>query len=1242
MKSKKVLTILLSLAIMLTFMPTMAFATDDPVSGLQFLVSGGTQYYTDFDTAVTNVSNNGTIFASGTAEAKVVLDIENVNKNFKVDFAGAELQKGLELTAKRNNSCLEKNADGTVYSYLARHNFVDASAISSGAATADVILTCENGETLVVSNVSGTRSSSLSTDETNVYQINATGRYTVNTAVNRVNGQIASALVNGISWSVAVSEDQATYHLLNNTVDYVKDDTGLAVRDENGKVQFFANYALDGTSTAVLGDDGEPVKLVGTYDASKDITDVTPATTTTRGTATYSVSFAVPGQTDPTVYPKSGVVDTEKKAVVKNRIVGIQFQYVTEEEKTFWGVTLPVSNAQIADSATDNSVPSLGTGKIVLSDSGALTFRYVWSANEGTQEFYDEAAQLAPLANGSSGSTIRSCGYANYKYSADALTKRYEDARGNIVTFTMTFDPDHCTVENRAQDKHTYSNVTTWAANWNVQTITHEDHPSVPTPTVCSICGQSYTVVVPGDDKHSYEAATGTTPVTDPSAAKVYTESATCLAKGFSYYKCLISDGKWEHEDGTSVWTYTLKSGKETLKVWTVDSAAKANWHPVLIDGSIKDKVPHKYYVINETGYPIWDFDKADDESTRTAELHQRCVLETGANSKTYKYHQMSYDDFKAAGIANTIDPETMTDSNGVIHVFDAISPTLTQGADCTKKNTILYTINGVTKSDDSPITNTYESSKYGPHTYDSSVTFSADGKTATVLQKCKKACGNHLDVNGNKNTQTKDAVVTATENADGSTTYTATLEGVELTNNTKTVFDLTKAVVTVNEGEEVDLNTLGSTNTEKDAAFAKLVKVTINGAELDSELYSINPAGRSLAKGINNITISGAVSNVVGTAKGVAKCIQPKQFGNTTVGIKDGGEDKAFANPYTKPYDTKAVEVAVTKVYVNGSTSTVVDANVKYAVTTDPNADPSKLEYDADKVEVTEAGTYYVYAQLSKEEYTTVTRLIDTVTITPVAIDVYIDNFSMKQGETPTFNMSIVASGTSQVVDVDKSQLTITSVGGMALEKLLPGDYRLLVTSKNYNVTTKFSEDDRVGTVTVLTKEGKTADQDAADTAKAADYALADANAVKASKYTAASYAKVTEASKALKAAILNGSLDDIKTATADLNNAIDNLKVKKTNTMKVTTKKVKATYGKTVTGKVGLKVKKAKGTKSFKKANKSGGSKIVVNKKTGKFTVKKGLKKGTYKVKVQVKAAGNGTYKAKTVTKTVKVVVK
>ncbi|MBQ9518113.1 MAG: cadherin repeat domain-containing protein [Eubacterium sp.] len=91
------------------------------------------------------------------------------------------------------------------------------------------------------------------------------------------------------------------------------------------------------------------------------------------------------------------------------------------------------------------------------------------------------------------------------------------------------------------------------------------------------------------------------------------------------------------------------------------------------------------------------------------------------------------------------------------------------------------------------------------------------------------------------------------------------------------------------------------------------------------------------------------------------------------------------------------------------------------------------------------------------------------------------------------------------------------------------------------------------------------------------------------------------------------------------------------KTKTVKYATVKKKNV---TVARKDAITVSKGKGTITYTKS--SGNKKIVIDKKTGKITVKKGLKKGTYKVKVKVKAAGNATYKAKTVTVTVTIKVK
>lgn len=72
-------------------------------------------------------------------------------------------------------------------------------------------------------------------------------------------------------------------------------------------------------------------------------------------------------------------------------------------------------------------------------------------------------------------------------------------------------------------------------------------------------------------------------------------------------------------------------------------------------------------------------------------------------------------------------------------------------------------------------------------------------------------------------------------------------------------------------------------------------------------------------------------------------------------------------------------------------------------------------------------------------------------------------------------------------------------------------------------------------------------------------------------------------------------------------------------------------------------VKVSGAAGAVSFRKAGKTGGKRIKVNPKTGKITVKKGLKKGkTYKVRIMVTAAGDANFAAKSQIVTVKIKVK
>ena len=105
-------------------------------------------------------------------------------------------------------------------------------------------------------------------------------------------------------------------------------------------------------------------------------------------------------------------------------------------------------------------------------------------------------------------------------------------------------------------------------------------------------------------------------------------------------------------------------------------------------------------------------------------------------------------------------------------------------------------------------------------------------------------------------------------------------------------------------------------------------------------------------------------------------------------------------------------------------------------------------------------------------------------------------------------------------------------------------------------------------------------------------------------------------------------------------------NYKYKEANTLSVKGKTVKAKKSKAKKKNQSFKrskvltIKKAVGKLTYAKV--SGNAKITINASTGKLTVKKKIKKGTYKVRIAVKAAGNTIYARITKIVTVKVKVK
>lgn len=105
-----------------------------------------------------------------------------------------------------------------------------------------------------------------------------------------------------------------------------------------------------------------------------------------------------------------------------------------------------------------------------------------------------------------------------------------------------------------------------------------------------------------------------------------------------------------------------------------------------------------------------------------------------------------------------------------------------------------------------------------------------------------------------------------------------------------------------------------------------------------------------------------------------------------------------------------------------------------------------------------------------------------------------------------------------------------------------------------------------------------------------------------------------------------------------------VKNASNKKLNTMTVSGKTVDvsavtlASKSKTISRKNVVSVKKAKGKVTYKKVK--GNKKIKVYKKTGKIKLKKGLKPGTYKIKVRIHASGTSKYRGRS--RTVKITIK
>jgi methionine-rich copper-binding protein CopC len=180
-----------------------------------------------------------------------------------------------------------------------------------------------------------------------------------------------------------------------------------------------------------------------------------------------------------------------------------------------------------------------------------------------------------------------------------------------------------------------------------------------------------------------------------------------------------------------------------------------------------------------------------------------------------------------------------------------------------------------------------------------------------------------------------------------------------------------------------------------------------------------------------------------------------------------------------------------------------------------------------------------------------------------------------------------------------------------------------------------------KAGSETVIPADVATAEKKAAAEAALPVIEAAAEVINNAGTYKADGVDAVKEAKQMLNSAIASGTAADVKAMTELLQKATAAVEAKDANTVKAQKKTLKASATKNKTFKKAAKAKNAVGKVTFKKANKVGGSKIVV-KSNGNVIVKKGLKKGTYKVKFTATAKGDGNTLKGSSSATIKVVVK
>ncbi len=328
-----------------------------------------------------------------------------------------------------------------------------------------------------------------------------------------------------------------------------------------------------------------------------------------------------------------------------------------------------------------------------------------------------------------------------------------------------------------------------------------------------------------------------------------------------------------------------------------------------------------------------------------------------------------------------------------------------------------------------------------------------------------------------------------------------------------------------------------------------------------------------------------------------------------------------------------------------NGSPQALVkpgkaeNGTMVYAVCMKGDPEPDDQQYTESIPKKTDAGSYDVwYKVIGDEEHADAEpqKLERPVVIAPMEVNVYLsDAITLKVGGSyqldPILDIHVPAKFTYE--SEDENIATVSKDG--VIKGVSEGETIITIHAKQEDPDPNYADaDDMDIWIKVVPKDSS---EDAAERSE------------DAAERMDAVHDKLAQVLQMLADALIKQNADEItklKQQIADLNNQLSKTS-RKTNTLAVKGRKATVKYKSLKKKAKSLKVtkvikfkKKGQGTKIYAKA--AGNRKITINKKTGKVTMKKGMKRGTYKVKIRVKAKGNTKYKPspwKTVTFKVRV---